>query len=68
MYGDMSADEFASVSEKIIEMNLSCTLVTEKEKQMMGEMLFRMCREMSNLVKMNSGRPSTIMRTAMLVY
>lgn len=67
MYGDVSPMEFEAMAERLAEMNVQCTVVTEQERERMGEMLFLMCRDIPNLVKIGGGRPSTIMHTAMLV-
>ncbi|KHN77904.1 Kinesin-like protein KIF14 [Toxocara canis] len=66
MYGDLSPTEFAALAEKLVELNVACTVVTEEEKRQMGELLFRRCREIPILVKMGGGRPSTIMQTAIV--
>ncbi|VDM50495.1 unnamed protein product [Toxocara canis] len=65
MYGDLSPAEFAALNEKLLELNIACTDVTEEEKRQMGQLLFKSCHEMPNLIKMDSGRPSTMMQTAM---
>uniref|UniRef100_F1KSC6 Kinesin-like protein KIF14 n=1 Tax=Ascaris suum TaxID=6253 RepID=F1KSC6_ASCSU len=66
MYGDVSPTEFEAMAERLAEMNVQCTVVTEQERERMGEMLFLMCRDIPNLVKIGGGRPSTIMHTAIV--
>uniref|UniRef100_A0A915B9B8 Kinesin motor domain-containing protein n=1 Tax=Parascaris univalens TaxID=6257 RepID=A0A915B9B8_PARUN len=66
MYGDMSPMEFEAMAERLVEMNVQCTVVTEQERERMGEILFLMCRDIPNLVKIDGGRPSTIMHTAIV--
>ncbi|VDM51426.1 unnamed protein product [Toxocara canis] len=65
MYGDLSPAEFAALNGELLELNIACTDVTEEEKRQMEQLLSKSCRGMPNLIKMDSGRPSTIMQTAM---